>query len=154
MRNYEHVADGGLFIKVAGRPKPQPRPRAVKFKKKAMVYDPGTAGDWREAVRHEAVRQRGETRFLGLVDVWIGFYLPRPKSKRRKNQHREDGEIYTEKGGDIDNLAKVTLDALTDAGVWEDDAQVCRLVLERRYHADKGGAPGCLISIAPVTELD
>jgi crossover junction endodeoxyribonuclease RusA len=33
---------------------------------------------------------------------------------------------------DLDNIAKALLDALTHAGVWADDSQVCSLHLERR----------------------
>ena len=34
---------------------------------------------------------------------------------------------------DIDKLARCVLDALTDAGVWCDDAQVCELHCTKRY---------------------
>lgn len=40
---------------------------------------------------------------------------------------------------DIDNLLKALLDALTNAGVWMDDEQVDRIVIERR-DVVKGGA--------------
>jgi crossover junction endodeoxyribonuclease RusA len=40
---------------------------------------------------------------------------------------------------DIDNLLKATLDALTNAGVWVDDVQVKRLVIEQ-LDVVKGGA--------------
>ena len=34
---------------------------------------------------------------------------------------------------DVDNLAKLAMDALTAAGVWKDDAQVVSLVTRKRY---------------------
>ena len=40
---------------------------------------------------------------------------------------------------DIDNVSKATLDALTEAGLWLDDEQIDRLVIERGP-VTKGGA--------------
>ena len=42
---------------------------------------------------------------------------------------------------DLDNLLKATLDALTHAGVWQDDCQIDRLTLQRGPVTP----PGCLI---------
>jgi Holliday junction resolvase RusA-like endonuclease len=47
--------------------------------------------------------------------------------------------------GDLDKLARNTLDALTDAGVYGDDVQVTRLLLEKRAAAD--GAHGVSLSV-------
>lgn len=38
---------------------------------------------------------------------------------------------------DIDNLLKSTMDALTKAGVWRDDCQVCKVTAEKRYATGK-----------------
>jgi crossover junction endodeoxyribonuclease RusA len=46
---------------------------------------------------------------------------------------------------DLDKLVRCICDALTDAGVWKDDAQVCVLVAAKRY---TNGLPGVLIQIA------
>jgi Holliday junction resolvase RusA-like endonuclease len=43
---------------------------------------------------------------------------------------------------DIDNLLKSTMDALTEAGAWKDDCQVCQVTAEKRHavHKDQVGA--------------
>ena len=40
---------------------------------------------------------------------------------------------------DVDNLPKSVLDALTKSGLWSDDGEICRLVLERRREVVRGG---------------
>ena len=52
---------------------------------------------------------------------------------------------------DIDNFAKSVLDALTKAGAWIDDAQVARLVVEKRF-ALKGEAAHTTIEIRLLEE--
>lgn len=49
--------------------------------------------------------------------------------------------------GDLDNKAKIVLDALTQAGVWKDDGQVAQLVL-RRHDAPKAGR--LVVGITPL----
>jgi crossover junction endodeoxyribonuclease RusA len=50
---------------------------------------------------------------------------------------------------DIDNVIKATLDAITTAGVWEDDSQVVELHA-RMLAPTKGGA--CLVEITTAQE--
>ena len=40
---------------------------------------------------------------------------------------------------DVDNLPKSVLDALTKSGLWSDDGEIYRLVLERRREVVRGG---------------
>lgn len=76
----------------------------------------------RDALVHHAV-------FAGPVEVFVVFYLPRPKSAPR---------VITEpaKKPDLDKLQRALLDALTAAGVWRDDSQVVHV------HARKAFAGG------------
>jgi Holliday junction resolvase RusA-like endonuclease len=41
---------------------------------------------------------------------------------------------------DLDNLLKSTMDALTEAGAWKDDCQVCQVADEKRYATGKDTA--------------
>lgn len=54
------------------------------------------------------------------------------------------------KGGDVDKLARAVLDALQNAGVFVDDAQVTDLHVKERY-----GTPGVLVRVAdaPLDDL-
>lgn len=51
---------------------------------------------------------------------------------------------------DVDNFAKATLDALTTAGAWIDDAQVARLTVEKRF-ASVGEAPHTRVQISALS---
>lgn len=46
---------------------------------------------------------------------------------------------------DIDNPLKALLDSLTFAGVWEDDSQIVRLLVEKKRRVD--GNPFCVVAI-------
>lgn len=85
--------------------------------KKAFYLDPKVRA-FREAVAREMVVARSEFSFRGTyegpVSLTLLFY---PPTRQRR---------------DLDNLAKAPLDALTKAGVWTDDSQVKRLVMEMR----------------------
>jgi len=68
-----------------------------------------------------AVLYQSRHKHLGKVAVTILAY---PSSRRRS---------------DLDNLAKAILDSLTHAGIWDDDFQIDRLLIERQAVDRKGG---------------
>ena len=135
---------------VQGTPKGQPRVRACIRGKHAGVYDPGTADEWKRAVRDaakSAMAASGVSPFDIAVRLGVSFLMPRPNSHRRANGElkRSAPYLHTSKP-DLDNLVKATKDALTDAGIWADDSLVvvCRSL--KAYSL----APGAIIRIAEV----
>lgn len=69
---------------------------------------------YRETVgQHCLIRKIAGARISGRLSVKI---LVNPPDRRRR---------------DIDNLTKVPLDALTHAGVWDDDSQIDELYIRR-----------------------
>lgn len=61
--------------------------------------------------------------FRGPLMVNFTFYLPRPKYLMRKKD--PEGPVACAVRPDLDNLEKGTKDALTRAGFWLDDGQIC-----------------------------
>jgi crossover junction endodeoxyribonuclease RusA len=96
------------------------------------------------------------TPLTGPVEVVITFCLPRPKfhyysGKKRHGELRDDAPIFVDKRPDIDKLARSTLDALTSAGMYSDDATVAHLDLWKIY-ADPA-AMGCTITVRSLEDL-
>lgn len=114
-----------LFVK--GIPKAQPRPRMTVH---GHVYNPGSADEWKEQVK-AAFLPRIRQPISGPVFLQVCFFLPRPK--------RLKGDIPVPhiSKPDTDNLLKAVMDAMTDVGVWKDDALVFRTEAGKWYAAEK-----------------
>jgi len=133
-----------------GLPKGQPRPRAFarnmgggKFA--ARVYDAGTAEGWKSEVAIAARQFIPETPLANGLRVYLRFCMPRPKSHyNAKGEVKQNAPKQFTKKPDCDNLAKAVLDALTQVGMWVDDAQIIKLSIDKLYTT---GATGCSINI-------
>lgn len=102
---------------IALAPVPAARPRIPA---RGKPYYPKTYAAWRDAA---SVFQPAPAQPLdGLCKVLIAVVCKRPTRL-----------IAAAPTGDVDNFAKAALDALTAAGVWQDDKQVQILTLEKRY---------------------
>lgn len=76
--------------------------------------------------------------------VSLSFLLPKPKTVKRSAPTVKP---------DIDKLCRGTLDALTQAGVIDDDARVCQLIACKTYAMD-GEQPGAIITIINKNERE
>jgi Holliday junction resolvase RusA-like endonuclease len=124
---------------VEGTPKAQPRVKAFARGRHAGVYTPDTADGWKAEVRRAALAKCSTPEPLrGPLLVFLTFVMPRPKSRKVDYWHTSRP--------DVDNLAKAVLDALGDAGIWGDDAQVARMVVQKIY-VQGTEAPGCTVII-------
>jgi len=132
-----------LTFFVAGTPGPQGSKRHVGNGR--MVESSAKVVPWREAVRwtaYETARQQQWKQVEGAVSLSVYFNLAKPPSVAKR-------KLWIHKRPDIDKLLRSTLDALTSAGVWRDDAQVAVLAAHKRY-ADNGAVGGAVITIAPL----
>jgi crossover junction endodeoxyribonuclease RusA len=134
----------GLFFWVAGCPAPQgSKVRTPYGMREASKHVPA----WREAVRSAAVvAMDADDGFVpvaaGAVRLDVQFVFKRPTG------HYRSGARWTELRPrfvqarrsyrpDVDKLARAVMDALTAAGVWSDDAQVDRLVVEKVWSGSR-----------------
>lgn len=146
-----------VAVTVYGTPAPQGSKRAfVGRSGKAFVIESShdRVKSWRQAVVDEVRARDRAFRFDGLaLEVSMTFYLPRPKSHFRtgRNAHllRDDAPVYPSGKPDLSKLARATEDALTDAGLWADDAQVVRYALLAKYWCSALDAvlPGAVITV-------
>lgn len=126
-----------------GSPAPQGSKRHVGNGR--MIESSKKVKPWREAVKWAAVEaRRGASPLEGALSVLLVFTLPKPQSapKTRKT--------WPSKKPDIDKLIRSTFDALTDAGIWIDDAQVVSLLARKVFPLegeDALDAPGVKVIV-------
>lgn len=124
-----------ITVRVPGEPCAQGRPRAFKTPRGFIrTYDPAKSRNWKAMAADCIGVERGgadlditfpagpiEVEILAVFSCPRGDWRKVPVPRRRHSKAR----------GDVDNLAKGCLDAATAAGLWTDDAQVARLVVEK-----------------------
>lgn len=150
-----------MTITVYGQPAPMGSKRFVGHAKGGrgiMIESSAKVKPWREAVRQEACHAMTMAStsvallpIAGPIRVRMVFTLPRPKSAKR-------GATPSKKP-DLSKLVRSTEDALTDAGVWEDDARVVELHASKVYPKPDASdlmqpmtldRPGAFITIDPL----
>ncbi len=137
-----------LVVKVFGTPAPQGSKRHVG--RGVMVESSKAVKPWREAVKYAALvlyadakTPPGEWMRTGPVLVDVTFTLTRPRSHYHTGRNaqllRDGAPVYPAGKPDLDKLLRSTMDALGDAGVFRDDAQVCAVTACKVY-GDVAGA--------------
>ena len=148
-----------MIITVYGTPAPQGSKRFVGHAKSGrgiMIESSAAVKPWREAVKWAAlealeprelsVEAHCNGGFVGPVRVRMVFTLRRPAAAKKRE--------YPHTKPDLSKLVRATEDALTDAGVWEDDARVVELTAAKAYPiiphvpgTEILDRPGCVITI-------
>lgn len=91
---------------------------------------------WRSEVAKAASKaMKHEMPIAGPIRVFLQFYFPRPQSQQPAQRSCE--YVWGNKRHDVDKLARLALDAMTDAAVWTDDSQVSELHAAKRYADDE-----------------
>jgi Holliday junction resolvase RusA-like endonuclease len=129
-----------LVFRVVGEPSGQARPRFHRIGEKGVaIYVP--KNPWYYAIMQKAqeLSDAGFVPIYSPVMVKLDFYMKRIKSLPKTK------EIPHIKKPDIDNLAKLFLDAITPT-ILADDKLVIELHVKKRY-AKKEETPGCVASI-------
>jgi len=119
-----------VLLNIEGNPRPQPRPRLCRGR--VVSTADANARMWKDLVRSAgkmAAEAHGQIK-AQAVAVVMRFDMPTPKADRHGLPHTFRP--------DADNLAKLALDAVMDAGLLEDDAAVSTLVVTKTW-AGKGG---------------
>ncbi|MFG2404192.1 RusA family crossover junction endodeoxyribonuclease [Streptomyces brevispora] len=118
-----------------------------------MIESSAKVKPWREAIVWTAVaaRQkiRGFTKLTGPLRADMVFCFDRPKGHmgtgRNAGLVRPSAPIRPDVTPDLSKLARSTEDALTNAGVYQDDALIVEYgVLGKWYTTDHGVVPGVL----------
>jgi Holliday junction resolvase RusA-like endonuclease len=124
---------------VAGDPVPKARPRVVRKGGRTWSYTPKRVTKWEKKVREEAEKYFSEP-IDGPVALTIGFYLSRPKSRKKEN--------YVPVTPDLDNLEKAILDGLNEVA-YEDDKLVV-VKSSAKFYVRYGQKPHVNITVTPL----
>lgn len=90
--------------------------------------------EWENTVEVEAKAQLPGLQFAGAVEITLIFYRTPPTSwPKWKKEFAMEGERLIEEKPDFDNLAKAVCDGLENAGLFADDGQIARAVIEKRW---------------------
>lgn len=144
-----------LEIIVYGIPAPQGSKRFVGHAKNGrglMVESSAAVKPWREAVKFAAVDKPQAHALFGMklpLECEMIFTLPKPKSAPKKRR------TWPATRPDLSKLIRSTEDALTDAGVWDDDARVISVRARKCYPKEGTDAldrPGAVIRIRAASE--
>ena len=113
-----------LQLVVEGLPAPQGSKRHVGGGR--LIESSKKVAPWRQAIVTAAHAQNiAGTNLVGPVDVFVCFFLPRPKAHfNSKGEVKPTAPKNPHRVPDLDKLIRSTFDALTTANVWEDDARV------------------------------
>lgn len=119
-------------------PQPWRRARVARVGRGVRHFQDSATRGYEQAVGLAAkVAMGGREPFSGAVAGWLTFSMPIPASwSHRKAQDARLGLTLPSVAPDLDNLCKAILDGLNGV-VFEDDKQVVKLCLTKRY-ADKG----------------
>lgn len=118
-----------ICFTVYGVPLAQGRPRFKRIGNHVQTFDPQESRSWKESVRAQAIQylqsNGGVIPIKGGINVYLFFFLPRPKSLPKK-------VLLHLKKPDLDNLTKLILDALRGI-CYKDDSQIVRLLVTKQY---------------------
>ncbi|MBN9127550.1 MAG: RusA family crossover junction endodeoxyribonuclease, partial [Nitrosospira sp.] len=107
---------------IPGVPIGKGRPRFARRGNFVATYTPEKTASYENLVKLVAAEaMQGRAVIDGAVSVWIGLYVTPPASWSQKKQRTAlNGGIFPTSKPDLDNSAKLTLDACNEI-VWKDD---------------------------------
>lgn len=113
---------------IPGEPVSKARPRVCKW----GTFTPIKTVNYETLVKELFIISKQE-KMNGMLEVQIRCYFTIPKSTSKKNKVKmENKTMRPVKKPDLDNLAKICLDALNKLA-FEDDSQVVDLTISKHY---------------------
>jgi Holliday junction resolvase RusA-like endonuclease len=136
------------IITVLGHPAPQGSKsfKGIHGGKAILTESSKAVRPWRQAVTWCVREQAAGVKFSGPVTLEIAFTMKKPKKPKY---------AWPAVPPDLSKLIRSTEDALTDSGIWEDDARVVRVEASKLYQGQNGAldVPGATIMIRKAGEF-
>lgn len=114
--------------KIIGKGRPRVNTETV------IAYTPTKTKDYEELIKqYFIIKYRGVEPLEGRILATIRAFIAFPKNCSKKNREEMlSGKVSPTKKPDIDNIAKIVLDALNKLA-FKDDNQITRLNIEKIY---------------------
>ena len=122
---------------VPGEPTGKGRPRVFKTNGVSRATTPQKTLNYENLVKWIVGESMQVEQLTGEIEAEIKAYYAIPKSMTKKNRQLiEEGKLHPTKKPDLDNVAKIILDALNGIA-YKDDSQVVRMHIEKEYADDE-----------------
>lgn len=119
-------------FEIEGKPVGKGRPRFRRMGNFVQTYTPTATAEYEKLVRLRFQNAGGVVTDKPVKIEIVAFFAP-PKSVRKKDKiEMLANRILPEKKPDVDNVAKIILDALNKIA-YKDDAQVVELSVKKLY---------------------
>jgi len=125
-----------IRLTVPGKPHPAARPRFARIGNGVRTF-PGKGDGLAKARVKAAWMAAGQPTVTGPFACHIEIVAARPKSHWVKGGLSAAGRKSVTPSGDLDNFAKIPLDALVEAGAIPDDRYCVALAVTKRWSADR-----------------
>ena len=135
---------------VPGLPISKPSIKVARRGRFAHGYTPKDhpIHEWRKLVEVIALEAANGLKFGKAPVSFDALYIsPRPKSHLDKDGFVRRSKLDAIPRRDLDNLNKGVWDALTNAGIWHDDKQVCDSHERKVWVSSFHDQPGAIITI-------
>lgn len=122
-------------FEIEGKPVGKGRPRFKRMGNFVQTYTPTATADYEKLVRLRFQNAGGVVTEKPVRVEIVAFFAP-PKSARKKDRiEMLANRILPEKKPDVDNIAKIILDALNGIA-YKDDSQVVVLSVKKCFAAE------------------
>lgn len=123
-----------IAFTIPGQPVAKGRPKFARRGAHVVAYTPAKTASYENLVKLAATTAMYGTQPTGApvaLSVTLNLQIPASWSKKRRAAAAA-GSIYATKKPDADNVLKGIKDGCNGI-VWTDDAQVVRIMIEKRY---------------------
>ena len=120
---------------VEGKPVGKGRPRFKRMGNFVQTYTPTATADYEKLVRLRFQNAGGAITDKPVRAEITAFFAPPKSTRKREKSDMLANRILPMKKPDVDNIAKIILDALNKIA-YIDDSQVIELIVKKRYSAE------------------
>lgn len=122
-------------FEIEGKPVGKGRPRFRRMGNFVQTYTPTATADYEKLVRLRFQNAGGVITDKPVKVEVVALFAPPKATKKKQKAEMLANRVLPIKKPDVDNIAKIILDALNKIA-YIDDSQVIELIVKKRYSAE------------------